>query len=85
MTRLRPILMTTIAMVVAMTPLLTATGPGAASRFQMGLVITTGLGIGTVFTLFVVPAYYLLIARDHRPTETEGTPAATEPAAGLAA
>jgi multidrug efflux pump len=65
MIRLRPILMTSIAMIVAMSPLLSASGPGAASRFQMGLVIVSGLGIGTVFTLFVVPAYYLFIARDH--------------------
>jgi len=72
MTRLRPVLMTSVAMVVAMAPLLNATGPGAASRFQMGLVITTGLGIGTFFTLFVVPAYYLLIARDHRARTTAG-------------
>ncbi len=68
MIRLRPILMTSIAMIVAMAPLLGASGPGAASRFQMGLVITAGLGIGTIFTLFVVPAYYLFIARDHRGT-----------------
>jgi multidrug efflux pump len=46
-------------------PLLIASGPGAASRFAIGLVIATGLGIGTLFTLFVVPAMYLLIARDH--------------------
>ena len=63
--RLRPILMTTVAMVVAMVPLLTASGPGAVSRFDIGLVIATGLGIGTLFTLFVVPAFYLLLARDH--------------------
>ncbi|MCP5353447.1 MAG: efflux RND transporter permease subunit, partial [Chromatiales bacterium] len=63
--RLRPILMTTVAMLVAMVPLLTASGPGAVSRFHIGLVITTGLGIGTLFTLFVVPAVYLLLARDH--------------------
>jgi len=63
--RLRPILMTTVAMLVAMIPLLTASGPGAVSRFHIGLVISTGLGIGTLFTLFVVPAVYLLIARDH--------------------
>ncbi|WP_078121777.1 efflux RND transporter permease subunit [Thiosocius teredinicola] len=64
--RLRPILMTTIAMLVAMVPLLTASGPGAVSRFDIGLVITTGLGIGTLFTLFVVPAVYMLLARDHQ-------------------
>ena len=60
--RLRPILMTTVAMLVAMIPLLTAHGPGAVSRFDIGLVITTGLGIGTLFTLFVVPAFYLLVS-----------------------
>ncbi len=62
--RLRPILMTTAAMVLGVAPLLTATGAGAASRFAMGLVIATGLSIGTLFTLFVVPAFYLLIAAD---------------------
>ncbi len=64
--RLRPILMTTLAMLVAMVPLLIATGPGAVSRFQIGLVIATGLGIGTLFTLFVVPSFYLLLARDRQ-------------------
>ena len=63
--RLRPILMTTVAMVVAMVPLLTANGPGAVSRFDIGLVIAAGLGIGTLFTLYVVPAVYLLLARRH--------------------
>ncbi|HEY9198263.1 MAG TPA: efflux RND transporter permease subunit [Gammaproteobacteria bacterium] len=63
--RLRPILMTTVAMMVAMVPLLTASGPGAVSRFDIGLVIASGLGIGTLFTLFVVPAVYLLLAREH--------------------
>lgn len=70
--RLRPILMTTVAMIVAMLPLLTASGPGAASRFDIGLVIATGLGIGTLFTLFVVPAFYLILAKQHQYTpETE--------------
>jgi multidrug efflux pump len=62
MIRLRPILMTTVSMMVAMVPLLLATGPGAVSRFHIGLVIVTGLGIGTLFTLFVVPAFYLLLS-----------------------
>lgn len=62
--RLRPILMTTVAMIVAMVPLLTATGPGAVSRFHIGLVIATGLGIGTVFTLFVVPAVYMILGSE---------------------
>jgi len=70
--RLRPILMTTVAMLVAMIPLLTASGPGAVSRFDIGLVIVTGLGIGSLFTLFVVPAFYLLLSPakhgvSHRP------------------
>ena len=66
--RLRPILMTTVAMIVAMLPLLMAAGPGAASRFDIGLVIASGLGIGTLFTLFVVPAFYLILARQHNPS-----------------
>ena len=61
--RLRPILMTTAAMVLGVMPLVFATGSGAAARFAMGLVIATGLAIGTVFTLFVVPAFYLVLAR----------------------
>jgi len=64
--RLRPILMTTVSMIVAMIPLLMASGPGAASRFDIGLVIASGLGIGTLFTIVVVPAFYLLLARDHQ-------------------
>lgn len=63
--RLRPILMTTAAMVLGVVPLIIATGAGAASRFAMGLVIATGLSIGTLFTLFVVPAFYMLIAQGH--------------------
>jgi multidrug efflux pump len=65
--RLRPIVMTTAAMVLGVVPLLLASGAGAASRFNMGLVIATGISIGTLFTLFVVPAVYMLIAADHRP------------------
>jgi multidrug efflux pump len=63
--RLRPILMTTAAMVFGVIPLILASGAGALSRFNMGLVIASGLTIGTLFTLFVVPAIYLLIATDH--------------------
>ncbi|MDE5447192.1 multidrug efflux protein [Bradyrhizobium sp. CSA207] len=63
--RLRPILMTTAAMVFGVVPLILASGAGAVSRFNMGLVIASGLSIGTLFTLFVVPAIYLLIATDH--------------------
>ncbi len=63
--RLRPILMTTAAMVLGVVPLITASGAGAASRFNMGLVIASGLSIGTLFTLFVLPAVYLMIAARH--------------------
>jgi multidrug efflux pump len=62
--RLRPILMTTAAMVLGVVPLITAAGAGAVSRFQMGLVIASGLSIGTLFTLFVVPAVYMLLGAD---------------------
>jgi multidrug efflux pump len=64
-TRLRPILMTTAAMVFGVIPLVIATGAGAAGRQSMGIVIFTGLSIGTLFTLFVVPAMYLFLAEDH--------------------
>jgi len=63
--RLRPVLMTTAALVLAVVPLLIATGPGAAARFSIGLVIATGMTIGTAFTLFVVPAVYLYLGRDY--------------------
>jgi multidrug efflux pump len=64
--RLRPILMTTAAMVTGLLPLLTASGAGAASRFSIGLVVVSGMLIGTLFTLFVLPAVYVAIATDHR-------------------
>jgi len=72
--RLRPILMTTAAMVLGVVPLIVATGAGAVSRFNMGLVIATGLAIGTLFTLFVVPAVYMLIAEDHHTRSRVGQP-----------
>jgi len=64
--RLRPILMTTAAMVMAMAPLLIASGAGARSRFDIGLVIAAGMTIGTMFTIFVTPAVYTLVARDRQ-------------------
>ncbi len=67
--RLRPILMTTAAIVVAMVPLLIAEGAGAKSRYDIGLVIAAGMTVGTIFTLFVTPAIYTYIARDHRAAE----------------
>ena len=63
--RLRPILMTTAAMVLGVVPLVVASGAGAAGRQSMGIVIFTGLSIGTLFTLFVVPAMYLFLSSDH--------------------
>ncbi|MFZ1078929.1 MAG: efflux RND transporter permease subunit, partial [Methylovirgula sp.] len=68
--RLRPILMTTAAMVTGLFPLLIATGAGAASRFSIGLVVVSGMSIGTLFTLFVLPAVYVALAKDHRAAAT---------------
>ena len=65
--RLRPILMTTAAMIAGLIPLLFASGAGAAARFNIGLVIVSGLAIGTVFTLFVLPVIYTYIAEKHEP------------------
>jgi multidrug efflux pump len=71
--RLRPILMTTAAMVLGVVPLVLARGAGGASRFAIGLVISTGLGIGTLFTLFVVPAVYVLIGATHAEERLENS------------
>jgi multidrug efflux pump len=65
-TRLRPILMTSLATICGHFPLTLVTGPGAAARNSIGLVLVSGMAIGTLFTLFFVPAIYLLIARDRR-------------------
>ena len=65
--RLRPILMTTAAMVAGLIPLLYATGAGAVSRFSIGIVIVAGLSIGTIFTLFVLPVVYSYVATEHKP------------------
>jgi multidrug efflux pump len=65
MTRLRPILMTTVATVAGHFPLTLVTGAGAAARNSIGLTLVGGMSIGTVFTLFVVPSVYMLIAKDH--------------------
>ncbi|HDO30945.1 MAG TPA: multidrug efflux protein, partial [Desulfobacteraceae bacterium] len=72
--RLRPILMTTAAMVLGVLPLILATGAGAVSRYNLGLVIASGLSIGTLFTLFVVPAMYMLLAARHAGQEVAGVP-----------
>ena len=86
--RLRPILMTTAATVCGHTPLIFASGPGAAARNSIGIVLVTGMIIGTAFTLFVVPAIYMVIARDRskspkaRAVDNEESLAALKPTAG---
>jgi multidrug efflux pump len=66
-TRLRPILMTTAATVAGHFPLVIATGPGAGARNSIGIMLVSGMVIGTIFTLFVVPSIYVLVARTHKP------------------
>lgn len=76
--RLRPILMTTAAMVAGLIPLLFASGAGTASRFAIGVTVSTGMVVGTFFTLFVLPTAYMLLAKDHRAAaETERTKSLT--------
>jgi multidrug efflux pump len=73
-TRLRPILMTTAATVVGHFPLVLATGPGAGARNSIGIMLVTGMIIGTVFTLFVVPSIYVLVAKTHKAAVREAEP-----------
>jgi multidrug efflux pump len=68
-TRLRPIMMTTAATVMGHFPLILATGPGAGARNSIGIMLVSGMIIGTAFTLFVVPSIYLLIAKEHKAEE----------------
>ncbi len=74
--RLRPILMTTFAMVLGVLPLILSSGAGAKARFSMGLVIATGMSVGTIFTLFVVPMFYTILSARTRPNLGEAVPAA---------
>ncbi|HJZ86362.1 MAG TPA: efflux RND transporter permease subunit [Polyangia bacterium] len=69
-TRLRPILMTSVATICGHFPLTLVSGPGAAARNSIGLVLVAGMAMGTAFTLFFVPAIYMLVARQHRPEES---------------
>ena len=71
-TRLRPILMTTVATVAGHAPLIFASGPGAGARNSIGWVLVTGMIIGTFFTLFVVPSFYMLLARNRRQMRARG-------------
>ncbi len=73
--RLRPILMTTSAMVLGVVPLLIASGAGAGARFSIGLVIAAGMAIGTLFTLFVVPTFYTYISKPEPKQAPELKPA----------
>ena len=70
-TRLRPVLMTSVVTVVAHTPLIIARGPGAACRNSIGVVLISGMIVGTAFTLFVVPAIYVMLARDRHGKSVE--------------
>ena len=84
--RLRPILMTTAAMVVGMIPLIVASGAGARSRAAIGIVIGAGMSVGTIFTLFVTPAVYSLLSRRHGKDELfDPAPSATGPEKARAA
>ena len=78
--RLRPILMTTAAMVLGVVPLIIASGAGAKARYSIGLVIATGMAVGTLFTLFVVPMFYTYIARRDAAPAEEAPPVAHAPA-----
>jgi len=74
--RLRPILMTSFSTIIGITPLVIATGAGAASRQSIGITIVCGFAIGTLFTLFVLPVIYTFFAADHRPAAVDETLAA---------
>ena len=73
-TRLRPILMTTAATVIGHFPLVLATGPGAGARNSIGIMLVSGMIIGTAFTLFIVPSIYMLVAKTHTRLEEEAEP-----------
>jgi multidrug efflux pump len=79
-TRLRPILMTTAATVVGHMPLVFATGPGAGARNSIGIMLVSGMIIGSAFTLFVVPSIYMLVARRHAAVAQEEEDVSVAPA-----
>ncbi|MBL8752512.1 MAG: efflux RND transporter permease subunit, partial [Planctomycetes bacterium] len=86
-TRLRPVLMTTAATIFGHLPLVFVNGPGAAARNSIGIVLVAGMAIGTLFTLFVVPVFYLLISADRSQHaaagSTDAAPLAATPTASL--
>jgi multidrug efflux pump len=79
LTRLRPVLMTSAATVFGHLPLVLASGPGAAARNSIGMMLVTGMTVGTIFTLFVVPVFYTLIAAEHQPLEPSAPPEEVAP------
>ena len=81
-TRLRPILMTTAATVMGHFPLVLARGPGAGARNSIGIMLVSGMIIGTIFTLFVVPSIYMLVARTHTAVHGRGSGAGEHAGAG---
>ena len=83
LTRLRPVLMTSVATVLGHFPLVLVSGPGAEARNSIGIVLVAGMTIGTVFTLFVVPVFYSLIAAERRaaPVVHPASPERVGPAA----
>jgi multidrug efflux pump len=82
-TRLRPVLMTSAATVFGHLPLVFVSGPGAKARNSIGIVLVTGMVIGTIFTLFVVPVFYSLIAAKHVPVDESEPAAEPHPAPGV--
>jgi multidrug efflux pump len=85
-TRLRPVLMTSAATVLGHFPLVLVAGPGAEARNSIGIVLVTGMVVGTLFTLFVVPVFYQLIAADHKAavTDEESVERLPQPATSVA-
>ena len=83
LTRLRPVLMTSAATVFGHFPLVLVSGPGAEARNSIGIVLVTGMIVGTLFTLFVVPVFYTLIAADHRTKSADGESAEHGTGAGV--
>ena len=84
-TRLRPVLMTSVATVCGHFPLTLVTGAGAAARNSIGLVVVSGMALGTLFTLFVLPSIYVLLAKDHHEDRVREPSAALDPELALAA
>jgi len=83
-TRLRPVLMTSLATVFGHFPLTLVSGAGAAARNSIGLVVVSGMALGTLFTLFVLPSIYVLLAKEHNAADEARTTSHAEPALNAA-